>query len=407
MKHNLFNGPEQLLDVIKKITEKKENVKEYGIPNVKEDDMPGDEVLYKAAKDSGRKNPGESGDDGVSERCWDGYKPTPGVKAYEKGSCQKEDEESIDEDLQEEVIHEGKKVTLNKPFRTPDGPKKFAVYVRNDKNNVVKVTFGDPNMEIKRDDPERRKSYRARHNCSNPGPKWKANYWSCKMWGSTPVSKMTESQKSPLQVPTGDGDYYHKEKIRRQMAGDAELGESPDELTLKNVNKMKKNISDKSVEESPNFGKEIHQDNLEKHNSSDKQLPKELDDYNSEMMGKDKKQHVKENYASPEPNSAVGKRRDEELPKNVDVIVDSSIYGAGYRVLISFPNKRPLIFPETGEKSASSMAELVASIPTQYVAYCVDKIEFAFKNAKQHNPKFEGGKTAENNTPSVVKGEKS
>ncbi len=84
-----------------------------------------------------------------------------------------------------------RKVTLNKPFRTPDGPKKFSVYVKNDKGNVVKVNFGDPNMSIKRDDPERRKSYRARHGCDNPGPKWKANYWSCKMWSNTNVSDLT------------------------------------------------------------------------------------------------------------------------------------------------------------------------------------------------------------------------
>jgi len=90
----------------------------------------------------------------------------------------------------------GKKVNLNKPFRTPGGPKKFSVYVKNDKGNVVKVNFGDPNMEIKRDDPERRKNYRARHNCDNPGPKWKANYWSCKMWSSSPVSKLAGEDSS-------------------------------------------------------------------------------------------------------------------------------------------------------------------------------------------------------------------
>lgn len=76
----------------------------------------------------------------------------------------------------------GRKVTLNKPFRTPDGPKKFSVYVKNEKGNVVKVNFGDPNMKIKKNIPERRKSFRARHNCDNPGPKWKARYWSCKAW---------------------------------------------------------------------------------------------------------------------------------------------------------------------------------------------------------------------------------
>ena len=77
------------------------------------------------------------------------------------------------------------KKTLNKPFRTSKGPKKFSVYVKNEKGNIVKVNFGDPNMEIKRDDPARRKSFRARHQCdTNPGPRWKARYWSCKMWES-------------------------------------------------------------------------------------------------------------------------------------------------------------------------------------------------------------------------------
>ena len=84
-----------------------------------------------------------------------------------------------------------KKAPLNKPFRTPKGPKKFSVYVKNEKGNVVKVNFCDPNMEIKRDDPARRKSFRARHNCENPGPKTKARYWSCRMW---------ESKKSVTQV---------------------------------------------------------------------------------------------------------------------------------------------------------------------------------------------------------------
>lgn len=78
--------------------------------------------------------------------------------------------------------YQGRKVTLNKPFRTPSGPKKFAVYVKNESGNVVIVRFGDPNMKIKKNIPERRKSFRARHNCDNPGPKWKARYWACKSW---------------------------------------------------------------------------------------------------------------------------------------------------------------------------------------------------------------------------------
>jgi hypothetical protein len=78
--------------------------------------------------------------------------------------------------------YQGRKVQLGKPFRTPDGPKKFSVYVKNDKGNVVKVNFGDPNMKIKKNIPERRKSFRARHNCDSPGPRWKARYWSCRAW---------------------------------------------------------------------------------------------------------------------------------------------------------------------------------------------------------------------------------
>ena len=78
--------------------------------------------------------------------------------------------------------YQGRKVTLNKPFLTPKGPKKRSDYVKNEKGNVVKVNFGDPNMRIKKSDPARRKSFRARHNCDNPGPKWKARYWSCKAW---------------------------------------------------------------------------------------------------------------------------------------------------------------------------------------------------------------------------------
>ena len=81
--------------------------------------------------------------------------------------------------------YQGTTVTLNKPFRTPSGPKKFSVYVKNDKGNVVKVNFGDPNMRIKDNIPGRRKNFRARHNCENPGPKTKARYWSCRQWSNS------------------------------------------------------------------------------------------------------------------------------------------------------------------------------------------------------------------------------
>ena len=101
--------------------------------------------------------------------------PTPAQMKRAKG-------ESLNEwgEITEKAEYNGRPVDLNNPTR--GDKKKYKVYVRNEKGNVVKVEFGDPNMEIKRDDPARRKSFRARHNCDNPGPKYKARYWSCKFW---------------------------------------------------------------------------------------------------------------------------------------------------------------------------------------------------------------------------------
>lgn len=81
-----------------------------------------------------------------------------------------------------EAEYRGRKVKLGKPFLTPGGPKKRAVYVKNAKGNVVKVNFGDPNMRIKKSNPERRKSFRARHKCDTAKDRTSARYWSCKFW---------------------------------------------------------------------------------------------------------------------------------------------------------------------------------------------------------------------------------
>jgi peptidoglycan hydrolase-like protein with peptidoglycan-binding domain len=80
----------------------------------------------------------------------------------------------------DEAEYQGRKVKLGKPMR--GDVKKFKVYVKNPKGNVVKVNFGDPNMKIKKSNPARRRSFRARHNCDNPGPRHKARYWSCRKW---------------------------------------------------------------------------------------------------------------------------------------------------------------------------------------------------------------------------------
>jgi hypothetical protein len=81
----------------------------------------------------------------------------------------------------DEAEYQGRKVSLGKPMR--GDVKKFKVYVRDPKTkNIKKVNFGDPNMRIKKSNPARRRSFRARHNCANPGPRTKARYWSCRKW---------------------------------------------------------------------------------------------------------------------------------------------------------------------------------------------------------------------------------
>jgi nicotinic acid mononucleotide adenylyltransferase len=139
--------------------------------------------------DSDLREEGGAGEEGTDKLVKKYKKGTPfsewrkkTVKEEIKTCC--DDCDKYFDHIVEEAEHQGRKVKLNDPFRTPSGPKKFSVYVKNDKGNVVKVNFGDPNMEIKRDDPDRRKNFRARHNCENPGPKWKARYWSCYQWRS-------------------------------------------------------------------------------------------------------------------------------------------------------------------------------------------------------------------------------
>jgi hypothetical protein len=107
--------------------------------------------------------------------CWDGYKQYGTKKKNGKEVPNCVPQENLDE-----AEYQGKEVTLNKP--TAGDVKKSKVYVKNEKGNVVKVNFGDPNMTIKKNIPARRRSFRARHNCDDPGPKTKARYWSCRAW---------------------------------------------------------------------------------------------------------------------------------------------------------------------------------------------------------------------------------
>ncbi len=135
----------------------------------------------------------------LDPKCWDGYKKQ-GTKI--KGSvrvnnCVKEDlEETYDgdeffeaygelwynEDEQlDEAEYQGRSVPLGKPMQ--GDVKKFKVYVKDPSTgNVKKVNFGDPDMKIRKSNPAARRSFRARHNCDNPGPRTKARYWSCRKW---------------------------------------------------------------------------------------------------------------------------------------------------------------------------------------------------------------------------------
>ena len=164
----------------------------------------------------------QHGNSKIYDKCWKGYKKVPGKARGEKGSCVKEEQqdpnlskayrmgnaafkagnkdalktipqqykamwvkgwedgERFAKEGVSEAEYQGRKVQLGKP--TQGDVKKFKVYVRNPKGNVVKVNFGDKDMKIKKSNPARRKSFRARHNCDNPGPRHKARYWSCKAW---------------------------------------------------------------------------------------------------------------------------------------------------------------------------------------------------------------------------------
>jgi len=141
----------------------------------------------------------------MTEACWEGYKQV-GMK--DKGgkmvpNCvpmeethTPEHEDEINEycprclaeymirkklGVLEEAEFHGRKVPLGKPMR--GDVKKFKVFVKDPSTgNVKKVNFGDPNMRIKKSNPARRRSFRARHNCDNPGPRTKARYWSCRKW---------------------------------------------------------------------------------------------------------------------------------------------------------------------------------------------------------------------------------
>lgn len=156
---------------------------------------------------------GMFGESILNEKCWDGYKAVGGKMKNGKlvPNCVPINEVETDTDMDEldvepeeiddfieflkaykntldeancncvfEAEYQGRDVQLGKPMQ--GDVKKFKVYVKNPAGNVVKVNFGQKGMKIRKSNPAARKSFRARMNCDNPGPRHKANYWSCRKW---------------------------------------------------------------------------------------------------------------------------------------------------------------------------------------------------------------------------------
>ena len=166
----------------------------------------------KADKDLATGGPFQVGEEACCDDCadtteglWDNIRKKKeriargsGEKMRKKGDkgaptpdqIQRAKSEDLNEwgEVTEKAEYQGRSVDLNNP--TKGDTKKYKVYVKNDKGNVVKVEFGDPNMSIKRDDPARRKSFRARHNCDQKKDKTTAGYWSCKFWSTKSVTDL-------------------------------------------------------------------------------------------------------------------------------------------------------------------------------------------------------------------------
>jgi hypothetical protein len=169
----------------------------------------------------------------------------------------------IDSMPQMESLTEAERKTLNKPFRTSGGPKKFSVYVKNQKGNVVKVNFGDPKMRIKRDDPGSRRGFRARHNCQDPGPKWKARYWSCRMWSKPSVTKILKESLETGEIGW-DGrtfvreSWLYKQNPRllevRDGDGDGKINDGkPSEAPAEKKDKKKRSTAKTEAAKSKDF----------------------------------------------------------------------------------------------------------------------------------------------------------
>ena len=187
--------------------------------------------------------------------------------------------------------YQGRKVTLNKPFRTPGANKKFGVYTMGPNGNVVIVRFGDPNMEIKRDDPERRRNFRSRHNCDSPGPKYKARYWSCRQWES---GRKVEAMEEPCGC---NNEEVKAEMIRRDVFDNP--GEAMSRAREMGCDKIHSHDEDGKTVFMPC---ETHQEYMDKNDGMDVEQREEVESYHHDddekraMMHKKKKKKDEDEY---------------------------------------------------------------------------------------------------------------
>ena len=274
--------------------------------------------------------------------------------------AQLREEEGSEEEITQEAWaaeeKSGKK--LNKPFRTSGGPKKFSVYVKNEKGNVVKVNFGDPNMEIKRDDPGRRKNFRARHNCDNPGPKTKARYWSCKMWSKKSVTKVTKGS-SPEVLLAAENELLE------------ELDESESALTEKQK-KLPPAIQKKIEEKQGKKGKD----------SEDKKEDKKEEKESDAKKGlweniRDKKKREGKNYRPAKPGD-----KDYPDPKALKKAQESSKKKKESKAEDKKFEPHAMYDPETGKKyMAKSYDE---HMKYKKMGYVHQKSESGYKKKKKN-----------------------
>ena len=128
-------------------------------------------------------SPDETLDENTAENSYQGIKTRKEIAQYANLRVKYQqllEEKAKQEQTLGEAEYRGRKVPLGKPMQ--GDVKKSKVYVKGPNGNVVKVNFGDKKMKIKKSNPKRRRSFRARHHCENPGPRWKARYWSCRAW---------------------------------------------------------------------------------------------------------------------------------------------------------------------------------------------------------------------------------